>query len=411
MLGAPVNRRIAYLAALISFGVKGVCAFAITYLLARTLSFHDFGLWSTMFSIGTVLGVSELGVGQLILTTFHETKIRGAEADRLVTNAVAAMSALSVALLIVISFAFSWFHVLDDLRWRALLLATILVRLVVVPHGAYLSALERYHERKIAEAVSFLASAVFIYWGVSVKADLSMLLIGMNAIVTVGACGVAVRAVQLGMPRVRFSDIVPAQIRTVFATSFPYFVSNVSSLATYGGFIALSSMILPAAEIARLALLHNMLLMHVMQIGELVFRSLQPRMRDAALMRKLELGIAGTCALGLTVAVTAGSWLFSQVFKKYEYSRAELAVYVIFVFLEVLFLLLTSAMQMRSAHRLRLQWLSLLKAGAFLVVLGLAAMLWKTPTILSYAALLVVYSAGMAGLTWHYEHRDPEMVR
>ncbi len=400
-----VNRRRSYAIALGSFGVKGLCAFAITYRLANNLSASDFALWSTMFSFGMILSVADMGVGQLVLTTVHENRIRGIVDRRLMANAVFAMLTLSLMLLILMIGIFSWHDALAGVRWKNLLIALILFRLVMIPAGAFLSALERYYERKVAEAISYVVGAGFVFWGIHARADVSTLLLGLNAIITLGSVGIGVRAHKLGMPRVSPSDVAPADIRVIFAESVPYFVNNVSGLAIYGGFIALSAIVLPPVDIARLSLLHSVLFMHGYQAFELVFRSIQPRMHERALMRRLQGFVLVSYGVALAVAAALGPFVLGRLFRKYTYSPIELAVYATFVFLEVWYLLLTSEMQMRSAMKKNLQWMSIVKAIAFGVILLITAATPGTPTLLFYFSLLVVYSASMAYVGWRVDRR------
>lgn len=384
----------AYVTALASFCVKGVFAFVITYLLANSLSARDYALWATLFSLGTMLGVAELGVGQLILTTLHEKKGRDIADEQLISDSVVAMFILSAFVLLVSSVLMSWMHILDDIRWRVLLLGTIAIRLIVVPHGAYLSALERYHERKLAEALSLLASALFVLWGVRARVDVSTLLLGVNILITLGSFSIAVRATHLGMPRVSFRALAALDLRRVFSESYPYFLSNISSLATYGGFIALSALILDSLSVARLSLLHNLLLMHAYQIFELIFRLVQPRMKDASMMRHLKILLGLSFTLSLAASGLVGVWMFSHVFNKYEYTKGELMAYTAFVFLEIYYLMLTSEMQMSSALKKKLQWISILKAASFGALL-VCASAFRNPSLFMYSTFLVAYSGSM----------------
>lgn len=393
-----MNRREAYITALASFGAKGLCSFAITYMLANSLKPQDFGLWAAMFSFGTILSVADLGIGQLILTSFHEKGIRDFDEDRLVTNAVVAMVILGVLVWLLTSIVFSVRHVLENVRWRELLVATILLRLVFIPHGAFLMARERFHERKLVEAASYSIAAGFVLWGIRARADISTLLLGMNVVLTLGSLTIAVRARQLGMASLKFDAIVPREIRQVFADSFPYFVSNVSGLVIYGGFIALSAIVLDALELARLSLLHNLVLMHLFQVFDLVFRSVQPRMRDAALMGKLKALVALSYCCCLVTSLFVGGWLFAHFFPKYRYTPGELAVYTTFAFLEVYYQMLMSSMQMRSEMRKTLQWLGIVKVVVFVALLMLMSIISNTPSVMLYSALLVLYSMSMAYL-------------
>lgn len=403
----PVNRKLAYATTLVSFAAKGVFAFVITYLVANHLSKEQYGHWATLFSIAIVLGISELGVGQLILTTFHERRVSREEADRLISNSVAAMLVLSIVLQVGFSLAFAWSAMLPGVSWGGLLVAIILLRLITVPHGAYLMALERFHERKLAEALSYAAAAGFVAWGVARQASFSVLLLGMNAILTLGTLGVMVRARILGIPRIHWKSVTLPELRRVFGSSFPYFVTNVSSLTTYAGFIAMSSLVLNPLELARLSLLHTLLLMHAMQVFELLFKSVQTRMGEPGMMGKLTRLVGLAYLASLVGSVLAGPWIITRIFPKYHYSPVELSVYTTFVFLEVFYLMITTAVQMQSSLKQGLQNVSLIKAAAFGVLLLIAGLLPQQPGVLFYAVLLVVYSAAMGLLAWNLgRHRS-----
>jgi hypothetical protein len=254
----------------------------------------------------------------------------------------------------------------------------------------------RYHERKLIEAVSYGFGALFIFLGTRWRADVSTLLLGMNVIITLGSLATGLRAARLGIAHVDPALVSRRDIGRMFADAFPYFVNNVSGLAIYGGFIALSALVLDATETARLSLLHVVLFTNLFQVFELLFRTIQTRMQDDAVMRRLRgLVLLAYLASGVVLAV-AGPWLFEHVFRKYSYGPAELAVYATFIFLEIYYLLQTSRMQMRSSMRGTLQSMSLVKTFAFGLVLVAARALGERSSLLPYSLLLVAYSASMA---------------
>jgi len=392
-LRQPVNRRIAYAVAIGSFGAKSLFAFTITYLVGNFLTKEDYGVWAIIFSISMILGVSELGVGQLILTTLHERQVTQSEADRLVKNALVLMAVLT-SILMTILFVILWLtNPLDRVRWPTVIFAVILLRLMTVPHGAYLSAIERYHERKLVDAVVYAVCACLIAWGVTARWSLTALLIGMNVVLTLGSIAILFRARFLGMPRSHFSSVNWREVWQILRGSFPYFVNNVSTLTTYTGFIALSSLILDPIELARLALLHTLLLMYAIQVFELLFKSVQPRMQDPKVMNRLWQFVGFTFILAVIAAGAVGGWLIRLLFPAYDFTPSELTVYVVFVFLEVYFLLIISAMQMQSRKKMRLQWLSIGKSALFIAAVGLVALLPGPLGIMQYLLMLTLISA------------------
>ncbi len=384
------------MASLLAFGAKGLLALAITYWLANALSVEDFALWATVFSLGMILSVADFGVGQLVLTTFHERPRSGSENVRLLTNAVAGMALLSGGLFVVGCVAIASGQWLGGVRWSYVVMLLIVARLVFIPYGAVLSAHERYHERRVIEAASYALGAVFIWWSTRTGASVALMLLGMNACLTLGSLVTAGRAAQLGLARVTPALVTGPDTREVFRESLPYFVNNVSGLAIYGGFIAISSMLLAPAQTAKLSLLHSLVFMHLFQVFELIFRTSQTRLRDERLVVRLKVLVAVTYAGSVVAVAGAGPWLFKRFVAKYDYSVGELIVYLTFGFLEVYYLLLTSKLQMESARKRTLQSISLLKAAGFAGAVGVAAVVWPQPTLLAYSWVLVAFSLVMA---------------
>jgi hypothetical protein len=391
-----VNTR--YLTSLLSFCGKGICAFMINYWLANNLRVEEFALWATVFSFGMILSVADFGVGQLILTTLHEKNLAVAGDSRLMTNAVTAMAVLSTLILLLTSFLFLFSDVLAEIRWKILIVSVILFRLVLIPFGAVLSAQDRYHERKFIEAISYGLGAIFILWATKVEADVSTMLLGMNFFITLGVLAIGLRAVRLGGARVEFKSIKLSVIKKIFTDSLPYFINNVSGLAIYAGFIAFSSLILSSNDIAKLSLLHNLMFMHLFQVFELIFRTVQTKMYDKALMKQIKTLIVFSYLGCLTLFAFIGVWLFKFFFGKYEYTVGELMVYTTFVFLEILYLMLTSKMQMKSLMKKKLQSLSLIKAFGFFVVLIFVSAVKEHPNLIFYSGMLVIYSVSMVFL-------------
>jgi hypothetical protein len=378
-----------------SFGAKGLIAFAINYLLANCLATGDFARWSSIFSLAMVLSVADFGIGQLVLTTVHETRARGAERGRLLANAVAAMVAVSICLLATAGAAVALLGLLAGIRWKFVLVAVILLRLPFIPFGAVLAAEDRFHERKVAEATSYAVGGALVAAGVAFGAGVSTLLLAMNAAITAGAMALRFRAGDCGLAKAGLHSVSTHEVGRLLRRALPYFVNNASGLVIYGGFIGLASLVLTAGETAKLSILHNLVFMYLFQVADLVFRTSQTRLDDGSVRRRLAWFLAVSSAVGLAVAGLAGAWLLGRLFPRYQYGSLELLVYVAFVHLELLYLMLTARMQMKSSCRRSLQAMSLRKAAGFAAVLGVAALWGHRYGLTGFLALLLGYSAVM----------------
>jgi len=395
--GRSLVRTAKYAIGGLSFGAKGLFAFAINYLLANSLATDDFAHWSSIFSLAMVLSVADFGVGQLVLTTVHETKAKGAERGRLLANAVAAMAAIGAGLMAVAVAGVVLLGLLAGIRWKLALVAVILLRLPFIPFGAVLAAEDRFHERKVAEAASYALGGVLVTAGVVFGASVSTLLLAMNAAITAGAVALLFRAGNCGLREAGWRSVSRGDIGALLRRALPYFVNNASGLVLYGGFIGLASLVLIAGQTAKLSILHNLVFMYLFQVADLVLRTSQTRLDDARMRTRLGWLVAASWAAGAAVLGAAGPWLLGRLFPRYEFGRVELLVYVTFVHVELLYLMLTARMQMKSSYRRSLQAMSLRKAAGFAAVLALAAIWGDRHGLTAFLSLLLAYSVVMAG--------------
>jgi O-antigen/teichoic acid export membrane protein len=387
--------RSAYALSLVSFGVKGVSSLFVTYLVANGLSVAEFGLWSTMFSLGIVFSVADFGVGQLIVTRYHEGRLAGVGDRQLLTKAVLAMALFAGVLLIFGSFAVQRGE-LARVNWKPLLLFVIVMRLVLIPYGAVLAAHAKYHERKAIEAIAYAVGGVFILVSMNAHASVSVLLMGMNVAITAGSVGIAVRARSVADLRPDFSAASPRSVISILRESLPYFLHNLSGLAVYGGFVAATALVLTAESTARVALLHSILFMNLFQVFDLIFRTVQTELHKEELFKRLK-ALLAVSYLGLMLLLGAfGSAIIGLVFRKYSYSQLELLLYVTFVFSELYYLLLTSRLQMKSSQRAVLQNLAIVKTTGFMAALGLASLLPDAGSLSGFASFLCLYSLAVS---------------
>lgn len=384
-----------YAISVAAFLSKGAFTFLITYWLANHLSLDEFATWATLFSLGVILSIADLGVGQLVLTTFHESSLTNQEKAVLITNSTFTMTLIAVVVLGIALLLLPFHDFLDGIRWKVLLLALILLRLVFIPAGAAIASQNRYHERKVIEALSYAAGCIFVFVGLRLALGLSELLIGMNAFLTLGSLALGLRAYSLGIGAAGFASISIPRVRRIVIESVPYFCHNFSGLVLYGGLIAFTALALGATETARFSLLHNLIFMHLFQVFDLIFRTSQTRLHEPSTRQALTRATALAYVLCAGVAAIAGPRLFGVGFPQFQYSRLELLLYVTFAFLEVYYLLLTIRMQMKASLKGALQAAAIFKTLGFFVLLA-GAMTINVPTLRLYAAMLVAFSCASA---------------
>lgn len=376
-----------------AFATKGACSLIITWSVASVYDSASFAVWATFFSLAAIVSIADMGTGQLVLTTFHSARNSAKWERELLSNSIALLVLASAATGVIAYAAVASSQVLRNLEWSAALIFATVVRLPLIPHLAYLAALERYHERKMAEAGAYAVGSAFVLWGLATDRTITVLLLGLNLIFSASAVFAAARAYALGMHTFDASTLAWRRIGRIASDSLPYFVNNVSGLAVYGGFVAASTLVLKGSDLGRVALLHNLLLLNLYQVFELVFRTVQTRLQEFRVWRTLTRGTVGGFVLASALIVMAGTQMAELFFPQYHYSHAELLTYGCFTFLEIYYLLVTSSIQMQVDLRQSLQRLGLAKGVGFIALIGLLSLFGIQPSLLAFSFGLVIYSA------------------
>jgi O-antigen/teichoic acid export membrane protein len=351
----------------LSFLVKGGCALYINYLIINYLSFSDFGVWAILFSVAVLLSVADFGAGQYVLTTFTSKKLTKNEKDIAFSNSFLLICLICVIVTIV-GGCIIFFTKLDENPLIILsLYIAIVYRIVVIPYGAYLQSQGRYYEKKLFEAISYMLSLIFIILGIEYQFSLMQLLLGMNAFISLSSVIVHYRAKQLNSPIVSLEHVKRHELKLITIKSFPYFINNTSGLLIYGIFISVSSMFLEPIALAKLAILHAIIFTNLYQGFELVFRTLQTRLNESKIFKRLVILVAVGFIFWLVITNIFGKSLLFLFFPTYDFSSREIYLYSIFMFLEYFYLLYTSKIQMLHNYSSLLLKISLIKLSLFLI--------------------------------------------
>jgi hypothetical protein len=319
--------------------LKSFAALYINWLILNKLSKDEYIIWAITSSIFMIATASDLGIGQHTVTLLLNSRIN--ERKKIITNACIAMVPLFL-----LSYFFVIFSLGGSLLYKNIMAFLVSFRLFSIPFGALLNATNNFKIRKIIDFISYLIAAIFINILVLYYKNVQLALLALN----ISFILAAIISIVISLKKINQSDsyidkINFKEIRHVFKGSLPYLINNLTSLLTYGGFIWLCSFILSGMPLAKLAVLHNFLLVTLFQIYDVFLRSRQADLvkqsriksylkinRLIFLFTPIVLLIIGKISLN----IIASNLLFSQF---------EIFLYSIFIIIELSFLLLQSIIQ------------------------------------------------------------------
>lgn len=254
--------------------LKALVALFVNWLVLRHFAVDDFLVWSVTSSILVVATASDLGIGQYTVTKLINSHQR--EWAGHVSESLGALIPLALASGLFVFLAIGEVSTLYKSTMAALLAA----RVATIPFAAVLNAVNQFKIRKAIELAAYGMAALGVVVVVWKEADIRLALVVLNATFLLGAVltvAAAARYVSLGLS-LRVAS--PAHSVHVFRAATPFMINNLSGLLTYGGFIWLSSLVLPQAEAAKLAVLHSFVLVNLYQVYDVFLKSRQADLAD-----------------------------------------------------------------------------------------------------------------------------------
>ena len=266
--------------------LKALAALFVNWLVLRHFAVDDFLVWSVTSSILVVATASDLGIGQYTVTKLINSDRRDWAVR--VSESLGALVPLALASGLFVFFALGEVSTL----YKGTMAALLAARMVTIPFAAVLNAVNQFKIRKAIELAAYCVAALGIGAVVLADADVRLALVVLNATFLLGATltvMAAARYVSLGS-----SLKVASAARSVhvFRRAVPFMANNLSGLMTYGGFVWLSSLVLPPAEAAKLAVLHSFVLINLYQLYDVFLKARQAELADPAhwaLYRRLNL--------------------------------------------------------------------------------------------------------------------------
>jgi len=386
--------------ALGAFFLKSLFAFIISSIVGNYLPVHEFGLWSYVFAVAMIVGVSELGVGQFVMTYFHTGAEGFQDFKELASNSIAVTVVTAATLALASHPLAAKIDKSGIIEYLSFTLFLLSIRVVASPYNGFLSAINRFHERKIIEATTYAILIVVVKFCVYRGASLGALLLTANSVFAFGSLLAMARAYQLGFPKFDFSNIRVSRLLAIVMKSLPYFMGNVTSIATYSGLVVAASTVLDVHELGRFALLHTVFLMSAIQILEVVLRTVQIRLGSVQYFNRLQWIIVKAFTVSTPLILISGDYLVKLIFPKFSYTVIELFFFWIMIGFESLFLLSTLAMQVNSRMGGILQLCSISKAAACAGAIAGTSFFFTNVQLTIFVSGLAVVSCISSVITW-----------
>jgi hypothetical protein len=259
---------------LILHGLKAAVALFVNWLVLRHFAVADFVVWSVTSSVLVIATASDLGIGQYAVTRMINLDRRDWPAQ--VGESLGALIPLMAASVLFVFFAVRGPSVAYDLTMALLLGA----RILTIPFAGVLNAANQFKIRKAIELFAYLLAALGVAIIVSVGAEVHWALLTLNVTFLLGAILTVIAAHRYAPIGMSLGAISISRSVQVFRATTPFMVNNITGLLTYGGFIWLSSLVLPQADVAKLAVLHSFVLMNLYQVYDVFLKARQADLAD-----------------------------------------------------------------------------------------------------------------------------------
>ena len=366
-----MNNRVKYAVSGLSLAGKAGCAFAIQYLLVNRLDVSAFAAWATVLSLGVLISVSDLGIGQYVMTSLIGRLDDEAFVAEILGNSIVVAMLLTAGAGILMYALLPQFGAV--VGW--LLAYVVAARIVFIPFSAHLLAAGRYHERKFVEFISYAASALLVAGALARELDLVFILLAFNFALSASGILIALRSAQLRGPTA-FGPLRWARCREIMVGALPYFLHNAAGLLYYGGFIWIVSFALDAQQLAKLSVLHTLLFGNCYQAAEVLIKTRQIELVERVHFSRMELLLFLFCAAAGLLFVLGGVPMLRLYARNYEFHLPEIGVYVVFLSIELYWLLFHARLQILSHRSGDLLVSAAIRSIAFVVAVAVMAV-WQ----------------------------------
>lgn len=335
---------------------KAFTALAVNWIVLHQFGVQDFVTWSVTSSILIVATASDLGIGQYLTTQMINSP--RSEWPGHISRGLSSLIPLALASAL---FAFVALDGPSPL-YRAAMAILLAGRLVAIPFIAVLHARNQFKIRKAIELVAYIVAALLVTGIAWIDADVHLALLALNGTFLLGAALMVVASARYCKLAGSLA-LSSSGIWHLLRNTMPFMVNNLTGLLTYGGFIWLSSLVLPKTDIAKLAVLYSFVLVNMYQVYDVFLKARQAALAEPAHIAPM-LRLNFLLMIAVPVAfVIAGREALSLIGNPVSIDLAETALFGVFIALELGNLFTQSIAQVNLALVPRLKTYSALRAA------------------------------------------------
>lgn len=366
--------------------LKSVIVLYINWLILNKLNKNDYVTWSITSSILMIATASDLGIGQHTVTLLIHTP--GELQKGIIINACIAMMPLFL-----FAFIFVLLSLSGSLPYVLLMALFVSLRLFSIPFGAYLNATNNFQQRKIIEFVTYLLAAGAISVIVFLNKSVFAALLALNiSFIAGGIITIYITLKNVPTSKVVIDASILKSVPSILRGSMPFLVNNLTILLTYGGFIWISSFVLPVSLIAKLSVLHSFLFMTIYQVYDVFLRSKQA---DFIVREKIIFFLKLNRFVILITPIMillSGMLLLKLIAPSLQFSYPELALFSLFVIIEFCYLIIQSIIQVDFNHAKGLFFYSFVKFSAFILAFAGWFVLKNSMSLTLFLSVLNLFS-------------------
>ena len=250
-------------------GLKALVALFVNWMVLRYFAVDDFVVWSVTSSILVVATASDFGIGQYTVTRLINSD--RSEWARYISESLGTLVPLALAAGLFVFLALSEL----SLFYKAAMASMLVGRVVTIPFAAVLNAVNQFKVRKAIELAAYVVAAIGVGAVAWTGANIRWALVVLNVTFLFGGLLTVLAAARYLSLERSLNVAPPKKSLRVLREAVPFMVNNLSGLLTYGGFIWLSSQVLPQAEVAKLAVLHSFVLVNLYQLYDVFLKARQ----------------------------------------------------------------------------------------------------------------------------------------
>jgi hypothetical protein len=346
--------------------LKSALALLVNWIVLAQFPSVDYVTWAVTSSLLMVATASDLGIGQYTTTRLLHTPRE--YWHTVLREAVFALLPLSLLGAVFVFIALG----AQPAAYKVAMAIGIGLRILTIPSGALLNAINQFKLRKAIETAMYVFAATAIAAMAVTQAPILWALLALNIAFLAGA----IITVVVGRRHLMLANNIHTTdyqqpIRSLYRASIPYMFNNLTGLLTYGGLIWLCSFFLDTEALARLSVLHTFILINSYQIYDVFLKARQADMVNAKHVARMGQVNSGVMLLTPVLILLIGPTVLGWFAPRQIFSSLELALFAAFLSLEFGFLYLQSVIQVNPAKAVELGWCAWVKFTAQALAIGL----------------------------------------